>query len=142
MGANERYPSGPHPSSPVQANTLRQIEPDYGDEFIARPFSLTEEELGRLPVTMATEPIPVLAWVRLPALSTHVQGRAVGWTPRAVYVEWEHRGLHRGVGVGLSRRARRTGTLTAAVDHPRHQRGTGRIGVPGWFLHRLPTFNS
>ena len=30
-------------------------------EFTAPPFSLTAEELGRLPVTMTAEPIPVLA---------------------------------------------------------------------------------
>jgi hypothetical protein len=95
MGANNRYPSGPHPAPLVYADTLKQVEPDYGEEFTARPFSLTAEELGRLPVTMATEPIPVLAWVRLPAIPTHVQGRALAWTPRAVYVEWEHRGTHR-----------------------------------------------
>ena len=56
---------------------MKQIEPDYGGEFTARPFSLTAEELGRLPVTMATEPIPVLAWVRSPASPMHVQGRAL-----------------------------------------------------------------
>lgn len=94
MGTNKRYPSGPHPAPAVQADTLKQIEPEY-EEFSARPFSLTAEELGRLPVTMAAEPIPVLAWVRLPAMPTHVQGRALAWTQRAVYVEWEHRGLHR-----------------------------------------------
>ena len=95
MGSNKRYPRDPHPAPPVQADTLKQVEPDYGDEFTARPFSLTAEELGRLPVTMAPEPVPVLAWVRLPALPTHVQARALAWTQRAVYVEWEHRGLHR-----------------------------------------------
>lgn len=95
MGANKRYPSSPHPVPSVQANNLKQVEPDYGPEFTSKPFSLTAEELGRLPVTMATEPIPVLAWVRSPAMPTHVQGRALAWTPRAVYVEWEHRGTHR-----------------------------------------------
>ncbi|WP_205750120.1 hypothetical protein [Cryobacterium sp. SO1] len=95
MGANERYPSGPNPAPSVQADSLKQVEPDYGDEFTPRPFSLTPEELGRLPATLATEPIPVLAWVRLPAVPAHIQGHALAWTPRAVYVEWEHRGLHR-----------------------------------------------
>lgn len=95
MGANKRYPSGPHSAPPVRADTLKQIEPDHGDEFTARPFSLTTEELGRLPATIATEPIAVLAWVRSPAMPTHVQGRALAWTSRAVYIEWEHRGVHR-----------------------------------------------
>jgi hypothetical protein len=95
MGANKRYPSRPHPTASVHAEALEQVEPDYGDEYTARPFSLTTEELGRLPVTMATEPIPVLAWVRSPAVPTHVQGLALAWTSRAVYVEWEHRGMHR-----------------------------------------------
>jgi hypothetical protein len=95
MGANKRYPSGPHPAPAVQAATLKQIEPDHGGQFVARPFSLTAEELDGLPVTMAVEPIAVLAWVRLPAMPTHVQGRALAWTPRAVYIEWEDRGVHR-----------------------------------------------
>ena len=95
MGANKRYPSGPHAAPQAPAAALEQIEPDYGSEYAARPFSLTAEELGRLPVTMATEPIPILAWVRSPAMPTHVQGRALAWTPRAVYIEWEHRGMHR-----------------------------------------------
>ncbi|POH62936.1 hypothetical protein C3B61_14730 [Cryobacterium zongtaii] len=94
MGANKRYPSGPQPAPPVQADTLKQVEPEY-EEFTARPFSLTAEELGRLPAIVVTEPILVLAWVRSPAMSAHVQGRALAWTQRAVYVEWEHRGLHR-----------------------------------------------
>lgn len=95
MGANQRYPSGPHPEQSVQDAALKQVEPDYGDEFTARPFSLTAEELGGLPVTMATDPIAVLAWVRFPAMPSHVQGRALAWTPRAVYIEWELRGVHR-----------------------------------------------
>lgn len=33
MGANRRYPSGPHPAPQVQADTVKQVEPDYGDEF-------------------------------------------------------------------------------------------------------------
>lgn len=95
MGANNGNASGPNSEPAVQADTLKQVEPDYGEEFTSRPFSLTAEELGRMPATQAAEPIPVLAWVRLPAMPTHVQGRALAWTPRAVYVEWEHRGTHR-----------------------------------------------
>lgn len=47
MGANTRYPSRPHPSPSVQTESLRQVEPDYGDGSTARPFSLTVEELGQ-----------------------------------------------------------------------------------------------
>lgn len=95
MGTNRRYPSGPHPAAPVKADTLEQVEPADADEFRSRPFSLTAEELGKMPATLATEPISVLAWVRYPALPTHVRGRALAWTKSAVYVEWEHRGVHR-----------------------------------------------
>jgi hypothetical protein len=95
MGANKRYPSGPHPVPPVRSDTLEQVEPEHGAEFTARPYSLTAEELGRLPATMASEPIAVLAWVRFPPMPVHVQGRALAWTPHAVYVEWEDRGIHR-----------------------------------------------
>ena len=76
-------------------NKLDQVEPDYGREFVPQPFSLTPGELGELPVTMAKEPTPVLAWVRYPATAARVQGRAPAWTKRAVYVEWEDRGTHR-----------------------------------------------
>lgn len=92
MGANTRYPSSPHPVPQVPADSLKQVEPGYRAEFTARPLSLTAGELRRLPITMATEPFLVLAWVRSPAMPIHVQGRALAWTPRAVYVEWEHRG--------------------------------------------------
>jgi len=79
----------------VPADTLEQVEPDYPEATLNRPFSLTAEELGRMPAIQATEPISVLAWVRYPKVASHVQGRALAWTSRAVYVEWEHRGLHR-----------------------------------------------
>lgn len=79
----------------MSSDTLEQVEPPDVDADRSRPFSLSGEELGRLPVTSATEPIPVLAWVRYPAVAVHVRGRALAWTPKAVYVEWEHRGLHR-----------------------------------------------
>ena len=73
---------------------LTQVEPGYGRDFVPRPFSLTPGELGELPVTVAKAPTPVLA-LRYPAIATRVQGRAVAWTQRAVYVEWEDRGTHR-----------------------------------------------
>lgn len=81
MGANMRYPSGPHPTPPERSDTLEQVEPEYGAEFTTRPFSLTAEELGRMPATMATDPIPVLAWVRFPVMPVHLQGRALAWPP-------------------------------------------------------------
>ncbi|WP_199184200.1 hypothetical protein [Cryobacterium sp. Y62] len=51
---------------------------------------LTWEERGGAgePITVATEPISVLAWVRYPKISTHVDDQALAWTRRAVYVEW------------------------------------------------------
>lgn len=72
-----------------------QVEPDYRTEFVPRPFSLTPDELGELPVTVAKDPTQVLAWVRYPAVAERVRGVALAWTPRAVYVEWEARGIHR-----------------------------------------------
>ena len=95
MGSNRRYPSGPEPAPVVFSDKLKQVEPDSGGEFVVRPVSLTPHELGWLPVTMASGPMPVLAWVRYPAVATHVHGRALAWTPHAVYVEWEDRGIHR-----------------------------------------------
>lgn len=74
---------------------LNQVEPDRGNEFVPQPFSLTLAELGDLPVTTAKTPTTVLAWVRYPAIANRVHGRALAWTPRAVYVEWEDRGIHR-----------------------------------------------
>jgi hypothetical protein len=79
----------------VSLEKLDQVEPGYVREFVPRPFSLTRDELGELPVTMAKAPTPVFAWVRYPAIATRVQGVAVAWTQRAVYVEWEDRGTHR-----------------------------------------------
>lgn len=95
MGGNKRCSSGPHPTPPVQSDSLEQVEPEYGTEFAARPISLTAEELGRRPTTMAIDLIPVRAWVSFPAMPVHVQVRALAWTPHAVYVEWQDRGLHR-----------------------------------------------
>ena len=74
---------------------LVQVEPDYRNEFVPRPFSLTPDELGELPVTAAKAPTQVVAWVRDPAVAERVRGVALAWTQRAVYVEWEARGIHR-----------------------------------------------
>ena len=79
----------------MSSEKLDPVEPDYGRDFVPRPFSLTAGELGDLPVTMAKAPTPVLAWVRYPAIATRVQGVALAWTQRAVYIEWEDRGTHR-----------------------------------------------
>ena len=79
----------------MSSEQLNQVEPDHGNEFVPPPFSLTMAELGDLPVTTAKTPPPVLAWVRYPAIANRVHGRALAWTPRAVYVEWEDRGTHR-----------------------------------------------
>lgn len=79
----------------VRADSLVQVEPDPGGEFISRPSSLTPLELGGLPAAMAGESTHVLAWVRYPAIANHVRALALAWTPRAVYVEWEDRGTHR-----------------------------------------------
>ncbi|ANP74899.1 hypothetical protein PA27867_3993 (plasmid) [Cryobacterium arcticum] len=86
---------GQNPQRTVRAVTLEQVEPDYATEFVPRPFSLTPAELGGLPATLASEPTSVRAWVRFPAVASHVYGLALAWTPRAVYVEWEDGGVHR-----------------------------------------------
>jgi hypothetical protein len=85
--------SNPHQAE--RADTLGQVEPDRGGEFVVRPYSLTPAELGGLPAAMAGEPTHVLAWVRYPATADQVRGRALAWTPRAVYVEWEAERTHR-----------------------------------------------
>ena len=79
----------------MSTDQLVQVEPDYGSEFVPRPFSLTPDELGELPVTVAKGPTQVVAWVRYPAVAERVRGVALAWTQRAVYVEWEARGIHR-----------------------------------------------
>ena len=95
MGSDTKHPDTPHAPRSVRADTLEQIEPPYGAEFVPRPFSLTPAELGGLPAILAGEPTTVRAWVRYPAIARHVRGLALAWTPRAVYVEWEDEGTHR-----------------------------------------------
>jgi hypothetical protein len=95
MGSDTKHPDTPHVQRSVRADTLEQVEPSYGAEFVPRPFSLTPAELGGLPATLASEPMSVRAWVRYPAIARHVHGLALAWTPRAVYVEWEDTGTHR-----------------------------------------------
>ena len=56
------------------------------------PISLSKSELGQDRVTAAeTEPVEVEAWVRFPEHPIKVQGRAVAWTRRAVWVEFTMR---------------------------------------------------
>jgi hypothetical protein len=63
------------------------------NEFATRPspVQLTQAELGQLPVTEAKNPIEVQAWVRYPETAVRVQGRALAWTARAVWVEFQTR---------------------------------------------------
>lgn len=56
-----------------------------------RPISLSTLELGQEPPKEAPEPIAVEAWVRFPEQAIRVQGRAVAWTSRAVWVEFTMR---------------------------------------------------
>lgn len=79
----------------MSTDQLVQVEPDYGNKFVPRPFSLEPDELAELPVTVAKGSTQVLAWVRYPAIAERVLGVALAWTQRAVYVEWEARGIHR-----------------------------------------------
>ena len=95
MGPNETPPSGNGQHRTVRADTLEQVEPDHVREFVVRPYSLTVAELGGLSAALANEPTPVRAWVRYPAIADQVNGLALAWTPRAVYVEWEAHGTHR-----------------------------------------------
>ncbi|MGY4856847.1 hypothetical protein [Cryobacterium sp. AP23] len=95
MDSESQHPETPHVQRSVRADTLEQVEPSYGAEFVPHPMSLTSAELGGLPATLASEPTSVRAWVRYPAISRHVHGLALAWTPRAVYVEWEDSGTHR-----------------------------------------------
>lgn len=95
MGSVTKHPGTPHAKRSVRADTLEQVEPPAGAEFVSRPFSLTPAELGGLPATLASEPTSVRAWVRYPAIASHVHGQALAWTQRAVYVEWADGGIHR-----------------------------------------------
>jgi hypothetical protein len=95
MASDTGRASSSNPHRTVRADSLAPVEPDYGREFVLRPDSLTPEELGGLPATLASEPTHVFAWVRHAAAADHVRALALAWTPRAVYVEWEDRGTHR-----------------------------------------------
>jgi hypothetical protein len=111
--------SAPHRA--VRADTLGQVEPDYGGQFVSRPDSLTPAELGGLPAALAGEPTYVLAWVKYPATADRVRALALAWTPRAVYVEWEDRGTHR-AWVWASAVERAPAGQEAAADTPERPR--------------------
>ena len=77
LGQNRRY------GSDVTWTTVNEsiIKPT--------PVSLSKSELGQDRVTSAeAEPVEVEAWVRFPEHPIKVQGRAVAWTRRAVWVEF------------------------------------------------------
>ena len=59
MGLNEASPNDQGQHKTVRAVSLSQVEPDHGDEFVVRPYSLTAAELGGLPAAMAGAPTPV-----------------------------------------------------------------------------------
>jgi hypothetical protein len=76
MGQNRRY------GSDVTDKTV--------NEAIIRPapISLSPREIGAERVEEVAEPIDVRAWVRFPEAPLRVEGRAVAWTDRAVWVEF------------------------------------------------------
>lgn len=60
-------------------------------------MSLRGEQLAGDPVTVAREPIAVLAWVSWPdGTQEQVRGTVTEWTSRAVHVRWKtgHRIAH------------------------------------------------
>lgn len=132
MGPNRTPPSDPgRQYRTARADTLGQVEPDRGGEFVVRPSSLTPAELGGLAAAMAGEPMHVLAWVRYPAMANRVRGLALAWTPRAVYVEWEDRGTHRAwVWASAVERAPGDQEAAAAPERPQSAVITGRGTEP------------
>jgi hypothetical protein len=82
MGTNKRYPSH------VAAGIDRRIEQMLTR---AQPISLTDAELDKehQKLTKPAEPVPVRAWVRYPETSVRAEGRAIAWTAKAVFVEWD-----------------------------------------------------
>jgi len=97
MGARQQDPSLPQPFGHTPADRYPPVEPAHPDPTSPVPIGLTWEERGGAgaPVTVAPEPISVIAWVRYPTISTHVDARALAWTHRAVYIQWQSRGIHR-----------------------------------------------
>jgi len=97
MGARKQDPSLPQPFGQTPPDTYAPVEPAHTDSTAPVPIGLTWEERGGAgaPVTVAPEPISVIAWVRYPNISTHVDAHALAWTHSAVYIQWQSRGVHR-----------------------------------------------
>lgn len=76
MGTNRRYGS--------------DLTDAAVNEALIRPcsVSLSPAEVGATNVPEAPAAIPVEAWVRFPESAIRVQGRAIAWTDRAVWVEF------------------------------------------------------
>lgn len=135
MASDTGRASSSKPHQAVRADSLGQVEPDRGGEFVARPYSLTHPELGGLPAAMAGEPTHVLAWVRYPAAADRVRALALAWTPRAVYVEWEDRGTHRAwVWASAVERAPAGQATTTAPERPQAAVITGKGTEPLVYL--------
>ncbi|MCS5718587.1 hypothetical protein N1027_10625 [Herbiconiux sp. CPCC 205763] len=79
MGQNRRYGSDLTDAAVTEAVTRPM------------PISLSEAERGAGAVREAEEPPEVEAWVRFPETPVRVRGRAVAWTDRAFWVEFEMR---------------------------------------------------
>jgi hypothetical protein len=75
MGTNRRYGSDLTDSAINEAVTR------------PTPISLSPAEIGGH-VTDAVDGLPVTAWVRFPETPIQVEGKAVAWTDRAVWVEF------------------------------------------------------
>lgn len=97
MGTNRPNPRLPQQSDQIPADNYPPVEPPHPDLNLPVPIGLTWEERGGAgaPVTAAPEPISVIAWVRYPNISTHVDAHVLAWTHRAVYIQWQSRGMHR-----------------------------------------------
>lgn len=81
----------------VSMSSNRRYGSDLTDEAInealvrPQPISLSPSEIGSDSVPEAPDPIDVMAWVRFPEAAIRIQGRAVAWTDRAVWVEFRMR---------------------------------------------------
>ena len=92
--------------------TNRRYGSDIRSEAIARfmagqPQSLSELEAGS-EVTVAPEPIPVTAWVRMGGDAVLVEAHAVAWTAKAACVVGAHDGAALRVWVWASAVTRRS----------------------------------
>lgn len=80
MGTSRRY-----------ADSIDRRVAQREPERVVSTVSLSDDELelARFPLTRASVPIPVTAWVRFKGAALKVDARAVAWTPKAVAIEWE-----------------------------------------------------